>query len=226
MALPGRLRERMGALAERNARASALVHDRTYRASVAAALGLAVNATYAAGNLALGVAGASAWLVTWGCYYAALAATRLLAVRGGLSPAASTAERGARPMRDVGRALIGLTVVLSGMVLLTANGAVEAGGDGIAVISQATYTFGAFTAAAAGFVRRRSGQGPIERTLRAITMVSALVSMFSLQATLLETFGGAAELIDILTGVTGTVVCAACAAVGASLVRAERRAVE
>ena len=83
MALPGRLRERMGALAERDARASALVHDRTYRASVAAALGLAVNATYAAGNLALGVAGASAWLVTWGCYYAALAATRLLAVRGG-----------------------------------------------------------------------------------------------------------------------------------------------
>lgn len=217
----------MGALAERDARASALVHDRTYRASVAAALGLAVNATYAAGNLALGVAGAAAWLVTWGCYYAALAATRLLAVRGGgLSPAASTAERGARPMRDVGRALIGLTVVLSGMVLLTANGAVEAGGDGIAVISQATYTFGAFTAAAAGFVRRRSGQGPIERTLRAITMVSALVSMISLQATMLETFGGAAELFDILTGVTGTVVCAACAAVGASLVRAERRAVE
>ena len=47
-------------------------------------------------------------------------------MRGGLSPAASTAERGARPMRDVGRALIGLTVVLSGMVLLAANGAVEA----------------------------------------------------------------------------------------------------
>ena len=80
MALPGRLRERMGALAERDARASALVHDRTYRASVAAALGLAVNATYAAGNLALGVAGASAWLVTWGCYYAALAAMLLSGV--------------------------------------------------------------------------------------------------------------------------------------------------
>ena len=121
-------------------------------------------------------------------------------------------------MRTAGVTLAALTVVLSGMVLLTAKGFVDAAGDRIAVISQATYTFYTFVSVTIGFARKRRGQDAVERTLRGISVVSALVSMFSLQTTMLATFGSGSALFHTLTVVTGTVVCAACAAVGASLV--------
>ncbi len=125
------------------------------RTSPVAAGSLAANAAYAAWNLALGVGGASAWLVTMGCYYAVLAVVRFCCVFRGLVRDSAESER---LERAVGGVLAALAMVLSGMVVLTVHGGVDAGGNQIVVISQATYTFLAFAQAIHAFARRRGGE--------------------------------------------------------------------
>lgn len=198
---------------------AAVIGAGPHRTLLVAAGSIVVNAAYAAWNLALGVSGVSAWLVTMGCYYAALAVVRFCCVFRGLVRDSAESER---LERAVGGVLVALAMVLSGMVVLTVHGGVDAGGNQIVVISQATYTFLTFAQAVHAFARRR-GQGSVERSLRGVSVVAALVSMFLLQTTMLATFGSEPRLFHALTVATGTFVYVACVAVGTSLIRAAGR---
>lgn len=204
---------------------TAVIGDGSRRALLVATGGLAVNAAFAVWNLALGVGGASTWFVTMGCYYTVLAAARFCCVFRGRArdKRVCTPANSEWLERVIGIALVALRMVLSGMVVLTMHGSVDAGGNRIVVISQATYTFLAFAQTIHAFARR-CGQDSVERSLRGVSVVAALVSMFSLQTTMLATFGGEPRLFHTLTVTTGAFVCVANAAVGVSLIRAAGRA--
>ena len=84
MGLSRRASGLLGRLARRRSMIAAVIGAGPHRTLLVAAGSIVVNAAYAAWNLALGVSGVSAWLVTMGCYYAALAVVRFCCVfRGG-----------------------------------------------------------------------------------------------------------------------------------------------
>ena len=216
MGARGAARRRLEALAERRLHLDALLHDRIYRAIMGATGGLAVDVVFAAWNLALGAAGLSLWFATMGLLYLMLAVMRFLTTRrevahrrDGVASATFT--------RVTGGLMIALSAVLGLVVLLTIVGGKGAAGNDIVVISQATYTFYVLTLAAINYARARRASAGVERMLRSVSASAALVSLLSLQTTMIDSFGGNAGLRLVATACTGAFVCAACALMGVDL---------
>lgn len=79
----------------------------------------------------------------------------------------------------------------------------------ITTIALAVYTFTAFTMAIINIVKYRRYNSPVYSASKAISLASASVSMLTLEATMLTTFGG--DTVDALTrkillGCTGGVI--------------------
>lgn len=200
------------------------------RTAVLAGISFAMNALYALGNLILGALGASAWFVTMGAYYLVIATSRLLVVRREVARGAKaadrtdTARREARTTRVVGVLMMAMTVVLGGMVLLTVARGFEAPKNEVLVITIATYTFVKVGMAVRGrILSRGAASDPLLKTIRSLSLVDALVSLLSLQATMLDTFGGGERFRTVMTAATGAAVCAVSLVAGALLVTAGRR---
>lgn len=209
---------------ESNGVTSRLIVDRRGRTMATASASFALNALYAAGNLMLGALNASAWLATMGAYYLVIAASRAFVVRreATLRVGRRADDRGVA--RVVGILLIGMTVILSCMVSLMVTGGREVPGDEVIVISQATYTFIKVGVAVRGRILARGAAGdPLIKTLATLSFVDAFVSLLSLQATMISTFGGDESFRLTMTGATGAVVCALCIIAGALLIAGGRR---
>ena len=212
-------RRRLETLSERHSRLDALLHDRIYRAVVGATGGLAIDVVFAAWNLALGAAGLSIWFATMGCLYLALAVMRFLAMRR---------EAARRRRGDIvspafahaaGGLMIVLATVLGIVVFLTITKGKGAAGNEIVVISQATYTFYVLILAAINYARARRSNTSAERMLRSVSSSAALVSLLSLQTTMIDSFGGNADLRLVATAGTGSFACAVCVFMGVDLLR-------
>ena len=79
----------------------------------------------------------------------------------------------------------------------------------ITAIAMAAYTFAAFTIAIINIVKYRKYNSPVYSASKAISFASACVSMLTLEATMLTTFGdGTMDAITrkILLGCTGGVI--------------------
>ena len=213
---------RAEALAGRSPRLGALLHDRVMRASAFTTCGLVANVTYAVWNLVLGMSGGSVWFVTMGCVYFSLAVMRFLAVQR--SVAARAGDEGASRSftRKVGINMLGLAVVLSFAVRFTIERGAGAVGNEIVVITQATYTFLVVSLAVTNVVRARLLRRDVERVLRSVAFVAAIVSLLSLQTTMIDTFGRAADFRFVATALAGAGACLGCAAVGVSLMRGQQ----
>ncbi len=79
----------------------------------------------------------------------------------------------------------------------------------ITTIAMALYTFSSLTIAIRGIVKFRKYESPVYSASKTISLAAACVSMITLEATMLTTFGG--ETTDLLTrqillGVTGGVI--------------------
>ena len=79
----------------------------------------------------------------------------------------------------------------------------------ITTIALAAYTFTAFTVAIINIVKYRKYNSPVYSASKAISLASACVSMLTLEATMLTTFGGAGMdgiMRELLLGCTGGAV--------------------
>ena len=187
------------------------VGDKDVRMTLSAAGGFVFNVVYALINLVFGMAQASAWLVTMGCYYLALGTMRfsiaLVRVAGGGRRAH---VRSCECV--VGVSTLLMTIVLSYAVLLTVRQGARVPGNRILVIAQATYAFAMLSAAIRGLVVAKTG---IEHVQRDVSAVAALVSMLTLETTMIDTFGeGQVEFRLVTTAAFGVFVCASCALLG------------
>ena len=184
------------------------------RMTFTAAAGFVANAAYALLNLALGMLSASAWLGVMGLYYMVLGMMRfaiaLMRVFGSRRPGADR-----RCARVVGAAMLVMTFALSGVVLLAVSRSERLPGNQILVITQATYTFTMLGIAIRGLVAAKTGA---ERIQRDVSAVAALVSMLTLEVTMIDTFGaGQEDFRFACTALFGTFVCASCAFFAARL---------
>lgn len=112
-----------------------------------------------------------------------------------------------------------LNVALSGVILLTIAQDTAKRYPEVVVISIATYTFYKITMAVVNMVKVRKMRSPVLITIRNIGVADALVSMLTLQATMLASFQGSGSLdVNRMNAVTGMVVCVLILALGVSMI--------
>ena len=118
-------------------------------------------------------------------------------------------------MRVCGYFLLVLNLVVSTMVFLLIYTTPQATYHQIVVITQATYTFSALTIAIVNIVKSLKQNNHVYSCVKAISLISASVSMLTLTNTMLATFGGDNTLLrniilPIFSGVVAIfiIVCA------------------
>ena len=128
------------------------------------------------------------------------------------------AEKRILPMA-AGILLLALNFALTGVILLTIAQDTARRYSEIVVISIATYTFYKIIMAVVNMVKVRKTQSPVLITIRNIGVADALVSVLTLQATMLASFQGKGGLdANRMNAVTGMVVCVLILALGVSMI--------
>lgn len=198
--------------------------DYTFRTILTTLPTFLINVVYTVYNGVIGVMNQSAWFITMAVYYSLLGIMRYFAVNterktSRMENPKLIRKRELSVIRTDGILLLLLNLALSGVVLLTiAKGTAKTHSE-IMVISIAAYTFYKITMAVINMVKVRKMQSPILITIRNIGVADALVSMLTLQTTMLASFQGTSSIdANRMNGITGLAVCILIALLGVSMI--------
>ena len=147
------------------------------------------NLAYGLFNGILALLYASWWFLTLAVFYGALGLMRLSAVT---SPFRSRSSE-KRLMRINGGAMILLSIVLTGMMVLTIHEGQNPIRHRIVMIAIAAVTFFLAGWSIRNIVRAYMEKTPAQITLRNISCAAAIGSMLSLERAMIGTFGNAAD---------------------------------
>ena len=196
-----------------------LQSDRRFRIVAGAAANLAVNLLYGAGHAVLGLLDGSFWLLVMAAYYILLGVMRFGAV---LTERKHASERFV--MRFCGGMLMALALVMGAAtaISLIQERAVPHGIVIMLII--AIYTFWKMTMAIIHTVQAHRSGTPLTRTIRNITLASALASLMTMQRPMLVSFQGEATAREmlLLNICTGTAVCLLVFLMGLNMVFEEK----
>ena len=200
------------------------LEDYTFRTILTTMPTFLINVAYTVYNGVIGVMNQSAWFITMAVYYSLLGIMRYRAVNterkvSRMKDPKLIRKRELSVIRTDGILLLLLNLALSGVVLLTiAKGTAKTYSE-IMVISIAAYTFYKITMAVINMVKVRKMQSPILITIRNIGVADALVSMLTLQSTMLASFQKRSSIdADRMNGITGLAVCILIALLGVSMI--------
>lgn len=164
---------------------------------------LIINFVYALSNCIIGFVSHSWWFITVGAYYTILAITRFLLLVL-YNKAKTNDEIAVFARRVTGFLLMGLSLCIIGVNILSA---IEERGTvfhEIVMITIALYTFSKIVISIIGIVRAKANSSPIFKTLLNISFADAVVSIYTLQRSMLVSFPGMEandiRLFNILTG--------------------------
>lgn len=170
---------------------------------------LAFNAVYAAFQLGLGLRHHSVWFYSMAVYYLLLAMMRLLLVQytGRHAPGEQRAIEWRR-YRLCGIFLLMMTLVLAVFLICFVLKIRVFEHHPITTITMATYTFASLGMAIYNAIRFRRYGSPAYSAARAISLVSAIVSVLTLENAMLTVFGreSSEAFRQIMLGTTGTAV--------------------
>ena len=160
-----------------------LQDDRRFRIVASAAAPLAMNLLYGTGHAVLGLMDGSVWLLIMAAYYILLGMMRFGAV---LTEYKHASERFV--MRFCGGMLMVLALVMGAatVISLIQERAVPHGIVIMLII--AIYTFWKMTMAIVHTVQAHQSGTPLTRTIRNITLASALASLMTMQRSMLVSF--------------------------------------
>ena len=185
--------------------------DFRYRVVFFAGLNLALNILYAVGNLALGIYEHSYWFITAGAYYAILGIMRYSAVLFEKKTKSESIKAEYFVRGFSGVMLIGMSIVLMGSVYLSVKFDVARSIHEIIMI---------ITMAIINAVKVKKHNSPLLETLRNINLADAVVSIFSMQRSMLVSFEGMTVWeIKLINTLTGTAVCLVVLALGIKQMR-------
>ena len=197
-----------------------LQRDRRFRIVFSAGCTLVVNMFYGLAHGVFGVLEASAWLLTMAAYHILMGVMRFGAV---LTERRRGSERFV--MRFCGGMLTALAVILgvSTALSILQDRAVPHGL--IIMLTIAVYTFWKLTMAIIHTVQAHLSGTPLTRTIRNITLASALASMMTMQRSMLASFGADMPSGEVLifNALTGAGVCLLVLLMGLNMIFGERR---
>lgn len=184
------------------------------------------NGGYGALQLGLGVYHKSAWFYSLALYYASLGVMRLALARYTLRhKPGENMQKEWRHYRTCGWVLLVMNLALTGMIFFMVFRNRTVRHHEITTIAMAAYTFGSLTMAICNLLRYRKYHSPVFSASRVISLAAALVSLLTLESTMLSTFGtdmtaGVRQLFLGLSG--GGVSCLILAMAGYLIARGTR----
>ena len=172
-------------------------------------ISLIINFVYALSNCVIGFIMHSWWFITVGTYYTVLATTRFSVLKV-KKKASGNSDMEFFAKRITGILLFVLSFSLIGVNVLSALKERGTKFHEIVMIAIATYTFTKITIAIIGLVKSKAIASPVNTTLRNISFADAVVSIYTLQRSMLVSFPGMApaeiQLFNILTGTATWIV--------------------
>lgn len=183
--------------------------DTRLRVNVSLYGSLIWNTAYAVFQLVLGFWHHTFWFYSLAGYYTVLAVMRFYLVRytSKHAPGEKMTEE-LKKYRICGWVFLLINLTLSVMVFFMVYWNRTFNHHEITTIAMAAYTFTAFTRAVINIVKYRRYNSPVYTASKAISLASACVSMLTLEATMLTTFGGSTDALTrtLFLGITGGVI--------------------
>lgn len=187
--------------------------DARLRVNVSLYGALAFNALYALFHVWLGFFHHTFWFYSLGAYYICLGVMRffLLLHTRKYAPGENI-QAELEKYRACGQILLVMNVALSFIVFFMVYWGRTFSHHMITTIAMAAYTFSSFAMAIVNVVKYRKYNSPVFSASKAISLASALVSMLTLECTMLTTFDdGTLDALTrrIMLGLTGAVISVA-----------------
>ena len=181
--------------------------DAAFKVRVSLYTSLAINLLYSAFKLASGLYYRSLWIGAIAVYYILLSIIRFLLLyhmqrkkNGGL-----IAEY--RSYRVSAVLMMCLNLTLSGIVLNMILVEKTPAVSDVFVITNAAYTFYVLTVSVIDLIKYRKYKSPVISAAKAIRFAQALVSLLSLEASMLVQFGDDEAFRKLMLALTGAGVC-------------------
>lgn len=199
-------------LLRRHKYTSMYLDDIEFRARVSLYSGLAVNMFYAVFKCATGFIFRSAWLWAIGIYYVILSTIRFTLLRNVriTDKKEHSAERKIHEYKSArlcGIMMLVLSTAMGGMTfqMIWQNRSYEY--KGYIIYISALYAFYSLITAVVNVVKFSRINNAILSAAKILALAGALMSMFALQTAMFSSFGGGAELQQLMNTITGTAVC-------------------
>jgi len=184
--------------------------DMDYRAEVSLYIGFFLNMGFVVLKLGSGILYRSRWLVAVGIYYFLIGGIRFLLLRDARATGTlgQTERRTKEYMayRRTGWLLLVLDAAILGMAVPMVVENQSYRYHGMFIYASAAFTFYFFGLAVANVYRFRRRSSPLLLAAKAISFVSALMSMFVLQTALLTAFDEGGPFRQIINAISGAVV--------------------
>jgi len=186
--------------------------NRRLRVNVSLCTSLVWNLSYALLQLGLGITNRSFWFCSLAAYYFSLAVMRFFLVRYTFRhKAGENMVLELKKYRACGIVLLVMNLALSLMIFFMVYWNRTFQHHEIVTIAMAAYTFTSFTKAIINVVKYSRLGSPVYSASKAVSFVSACVSMLTLESTMLTTFEDGTMTLagrQILLGVSGGAVSA------------------
>lgn len=181
---------------------------------------LIINIAYAIFQVGLGLTHSSLWYYSLGGYYIILSLMRFFIVKHDRKEESLRYFDRWRMCRLIGILLLVMTLVLSGVILHMIQLEVAIVHHEITTIAMAAYTFTALTLAIIEIAKRRRSRSLVFMVSKAISLVSALVSIITLENAMITAFGrdDGGKFARIMVAITGAAVCAIVAAIAVYII--------
>lgn len=183
--------------------------DRHLRMKIGLSMAFIINVVYAIFQFFIGLYHGSFWFYSMFAYYLSLAVMRYFLMRHTLAN-----EANEKPKSELlkywfcGWMMLFLNLALSVMVFFMVYWNRTFSHHEITTIALAAYTFTSFTLAIINYIKYRKLKSPVYSAAKSISLTSACVSIITLEATMLTSFGSDMDIIvrKIFLGATGGVV--------------------
>ena len=186
------------------------LNDVRFRTEVSLYQGFFINLLYIGMKMVSGIYYRSVWFISLAVYYILLAVMRfLLFRRGKMKQADNQATEEWHRYRLCGIVLLLMNQALAGIVVFMVYQNRGYDYPGLLIYAMATYSFYAVILAAVNLVKFRKHKSPVLSAAKVINLVSAMVSILSLETAMIAQFGNSDDLAfrRLMTGATGGGIC-------------------
>ncbi len=186
------------------------IKDVKFRTEVSLYLGFFINLLYIVMKMASGIYYHSVWFVSVAVYYILLAFMRFLLFRRGKARTdGNHLEEELKRYRLCGILLLLMNQALAGIVAFMVHKNQSYDYPGLLIYAMATYSFYLVIIAFKNVIQFRRHKSPVLSAAKVINLVSAMVSILSLETAMVARFGNADDFSSrqTITGATGGGVC-------------------
>ena len=189
---------------------SRFMKDVRFRTEISLYMGFVINLLYIVMKMASGIYYRSLWFISVAVYYILLAVMRFLLFRSGkVRTAVNQLEAELKRYRMCGIILLLMNQALTGIVVFMVHQNKSYDYPGVLIYAMAAYSFYCVIIASINVIKFRRHGSPVLSAAKVINLVSAMVSILSLETALVTRFGDKDDFSfrQVMTGATGGGVC-------------------